>query len=84
MSLNTKQKIQAISECPEIMLAVKMLICVMEDADLKHHVTLDYELNNQNYELIMSRLQIENYTTKSNRFTFLFCFFFEVVNLHNE
>jgi hypothetical protein len=51
MSLNTKQKIQAISECPEIMMAVKMLICTMEDVDLKHHITLDYELNGQNYEL---------------------------------
>ncbi len=55
MSLNTKQKIALISECEEIMMAVKMLICAMEDADLKHHITLDYELNGQNYELMFTK-----------------------------
>lgn len=55
MSLNTKQKIQAISECPEIMMAVKMLICTMEEADIQNFIKFDYELNNQKYNLMFTK-----------------------------
>lgn len=56
MALTTQDKIKIISECNEIMMAVKMLIFTMDDADLQNHITLNYELNNQNYELKFTKL----------------------------
>lgn len=56
MSLTTEQKIQVISECDEIMMAVKMLIATMEEAELKNHITLNYELFSEEYELSFKKL----------------------------
>lgn len=39
----------------EIMMAVKMLICTMEEADIQNFIKFDYELNNQKYNLMFTK-----------------------------
>jgi hypothetical protein len=53
--LNKEQKVSIISNSDEIMTAVRMLIALMEDADLKNNITIGYDLNNENYELSFTK-----------------------------
>lgn len=54
-NLSKEQKVSIVSQSEEIMTAVKMLISLMEDADLKNNVTIGYELKNEDYELIFTK-----------------------------
>ena len=36
-------------------MAVKMLICTMEEADIQNFIKFDYELNNQKYNLMFTK-----------------------------
>jgi len=55
MALSVEQKVSIVSGSDEIIMAVKILIVLMEDADLKNHVTLEYELNGENYKLAFTK-----------------------------
>ncbi len=54
--LSKEQKVGVISNCDEVMLAVKILICLMDDADIRNRITLEYELNGDNYKLEFTKM----------------------------
>ncbi len=60
LELTTKQKLEIVSGCNEILTAVKLLIALFEDNELKEHITLDYELNNETYQLSLNKLSNAN------------------------
>lgn len=45
--MTDQEKIEAISKSPEIIEAVKLLISVYEDLELKSHIRLGYNLNEE-------------------------------------
>lgn len=51
--MNTKQKIAALSNMPEIKTAVSLLIAAFKDSELKSHIRITYETQNkERYEII--------------------------------
>ena len=49
--LSTDEKVKAILKSSDIMDAVRLLIALMDDLGLTEHVTTEYELDGQKYEL---------------------------------
>lgn len=56
--LSKSDKINILSNMPEILNAVKLLAACFIDNDLKNHITLDYELRGESYQL--SFIKINN------------------------
>lgn len=54
--LDVNDKVAIIANCDEVTLAVKMLIGLMEDAELKNYVEIDYEVLGQKYKLNLKGL----------------------------
>jgi len=49
--LDVNDKVKIIANCDEVTVAVKMLIGLMEDVDLKNYVEIGYEVLGQKYKL---------------------------------
>ena len=58
--LTVDEKVHVVAGCDDIMTAVRMLIVLMDDADLKSHVSIDYELHGEKYLLDFRKLTNKN------------------------
>lgn len=57
--LTIEQKIAIVSNSEEVMAAVKLLIVVMEDCELKKHITTTYTVKGETYQLSFTKITPE-------------------------
>ena len=54
MELTTDQKITAVIHSKEVEDAVKLLIAVMDDCNLKNYIRINFQANDKKYELLFT------------------------------
>lgn len=55
--LSIEEKISIVSNSDEVLAAVKILVALFKDAELKNHITLDYELYGETYQLSIKKIK---------------------------
>ena len=55
MELTKKEKVSIVSNSEEIKLAVKMLIVLMEDAEIENYITVSYQVGDYDYLLSFTK-----------------------------
>ena len=53
--LTTQQKIEVVGDSEEVTDAVKLLITLMDDANIENYLTIDYEALGNKYELRLTK-----------------------------
>lgn len=58
-NLTKEQKVSVIANSPDLIQAAKMLVVLMQDAEIENFISIKYELGLDSYELLFTKKEMK-------------------------